>query len=231
MSEIIKILEMIENGEISSAEGEKLLAKVKSLAEDGEASPTLLALARLEEGESTLEEALEELSQSPQAVDAEQEIEVSFPPASSRPSISEEEIARWKNWWTIPFYIGIGFVILSAFWINSAYESSGYGFWFFCSWLPMLLGILLVTLTLGGRSAPWIHIRVKGPKERVAISIPIPFGLTSWALNTFGHYVPNLDRASIDEILRALEQTKDTDTPFYVQVDEEDGEQVEVYIG
>ena len=89
-----------------------------------------------------------------------------------------------------------------------------------------------MSLSWRSRSGPWIHVRVRGPRERVAISIPAPLGLASWALNTFGQFIPHLERTSVDEIITALEKSHKHDAPLYVQVDEgENGEKVEVFIG
>ena len=96
----------------------------------------------------------------------------------------------------------------------------------------MLLGLAFMALSWRSQSGPWIHVRVRGPKERVAISIPAPIGLATWALNTFGQFIPHLERTSVDEIITALELSHTQKSPLYIQVDEgEDGERVEVFIG
>ena len=133
----------------------------------------------------------------------------------------------------IPAWIGISLILLGAWWMSTSYQNAGgVNFWFFCAWVPMLIGLLLMGLAWGSRSGPWIHVRVRGPKERVAVSIPAPLGLTGWVLNNFGHHIPHLERTSVDEIISALEQSHKANAPLYVQVDEgDDGERVEVFIG
>jgi hypothetical protein len=132
----------------------------------------------------------------------------------------------------IPMYVGVVIVALSTLWMNSSYQNSGYGFWFFCAWLPLLIGLLFMALSWRSRSGPWIHVRVNGPSERVAVSIPVPLKLTGWGLRTFGHYIPNLEKTSVDEILMALEETTKNGVPLYIHVDDgDDGEKVEVFIG
>jgi hypothetical protein len=232
MSEQMRILKMIEDGEVSPEEGAKLLQELGSQPTQPEAENTVMGLLeQIEKGELSPDEGIDQLNQGaviPTAVEPQfEEEEQQTPP----PQISEEELNRWKNWWQIPMYVGIGVVILSAFWLNSAYQNSGYGFWFFCSWVPMALGVLLISLSWMSQKGPWIHVRVRG-KENVAISMPAPLGLVGWGLRNFGHYVPNLDETAIDEIINALDQTTKSDTPMYINVeDEEDGEHVEVFIG
>ncbi|MBN2043984.1 MAG: hypothetical protein JW757_03090 [Anaerolineales bacterium] len=234
MTEYMKILKMIETGEITPDEGAELLKNLEHPPEaEPESGETIQAdvLDRLDKGEINADQAIQLLNTSTHRSGVESEIrkEENF---SSPPTISDEELRKWKQWWTLPLYIGVAIVALSSLWINTSYQNSGYGFWFFCAWIPLLIGVLFIMLSLGSRSGPWIHVRVKSPTERVAISIPAPLKLTGWVLNTFGHYIPHMDHTSVDEILSALEQTTKQGAPLYVNVDEgEDGEKVEVFIG
>lgn len=234
MSEYMKILKMIENGEISPDEGARLLQEVGA----GTPSPkepmdTLGILSKIDQGEISAEEGIHLLENS--QTDAEEDAETDSPEEEfthNHTKITDEEVAKWQQWWTIPLYVGLGIVVLSVLWLNSAYQNSGYGFWFFCSWLPLTLGVLLMALSWRSKSGPWIHVRVRGPKENVAISIPAPIGLTSWALRNFGHFIPQLEKTSVDEILIALESTSKNNAPLSIVVDEGDnGEHVEVFIG
>lgn len=236
MSEYMKILKMIEDGEISPEEGTQLLQKIGSESEKNKINElnALDILAKVESGELSADEGVqlisnkEHFSHDYREFEEQQEEQANPEP----PFISDDELERWKRWWAIPMYVGVGIVILSTFWLNAAYQNSQFGFWFFCSWVPMLIGLLIISLSWSSRSGPWIHIRVRGPKERVAISIPAPMGITGWVLRNFGHYIPHLEKTSIDEILLALDNTSKQNTPLYVQVDEgEHGEHVEVFIG
>ena len=246
MSEKMKILQMIENGEISLEEGIQMINNLSDSSYDENEitkNSALDILGKIENGAISADEAVAILSKSKldhQDPDAEAESNQSNEYYSSDfeempatpPNIPEDELNRWKRWWTYPLYVGLGIVILSTFWLNSAYQNNGFGFWFFCSWVPLSIGLLIISLSWQSRGGPWIHVRVKGETERVAVSIPAPLGLTSWALRTFGHYIPQLEKTSVDEIIVALESTSKNNAPLYVQVDEgENGEKVEVFIG
>lgn len=233
MSEQMRILKMIEDGEVSPEEGAKMLTELGSQPAQPESETTIMSLLeQIEKGELSLDEGIAKLNQGAVAqgsgVEFSDEEDETAPP----PKISDEELDRWKNWWQIPMYVGIGIVVLSTLWLNSAYQNSGYGFWFFCSWLPLAFGVLLISLSWLSQRGPWIHVRVRGRKDNVAISMPAPLGLAGWGLRTFGHYVPNLDNTTIDEIITALDQTAKSDAPLYIHVDdEEDGEHVDIFIG
>ena len=233
MSEQMRILKMIEDGEITPDEGAELLQNLESTdALQPNQSMSADLLDRLDRGEISADEALGLLDESTRNAAAEPEVILEENQPEDPPGISDEELGRWKQWWMIPLYVGVGIVALSTLWMNSSYQNSGYGFWFFCAWIPLLIGVLFMALSWRSRTGPWIHVRVKGRNERVAVSIPAPLKITGWALRNFGHYVPQLEHTSVDEILVALEQSAKGGSPLYVKVDEgDDGEKVEVFIG
>ncbi|MGD8457909.1 MAG: hypothetical protein PVF83_16135 [Anaerolineales bacterium] len=239
MSERLKILIMIENGEISPEEGAHMLENYTENTipeKKAKGIDQMSILNQIECGEISSEEGIRLL----QGGFDENEI---FQPDSSKnrnyefpkevpPHLSDKEMSKWKQWWTYPFYIGVGLIILATYWLNSAYQSSGYGFWFFFSWLPLLLGTVLMALSWYSRTGTWLHVRVKSKHQRVAISLPIPFGLVAFVVQHFGQFIPHMEDTSLDEIITALKESAKNENPLYVHVDEgEDGEQVEVFIG
>ena len=236
MSEYMKILKMIEDGEISPEAAAEMLKNIGAdqPAQEKEELDALGILEKIEKGELTADQGIGLIGniQTRHSDDHSQSEHFEERSTTSTPFISEEELDRWKRWWTIPLYVGVGIVILSTIWMNAAYQSSQFGFWFYCSWLPLLLGLIFIGLSYGSRSGPWIHVRVRGKKERVAVSIPAPLKLTGWVLRNFGHYIPRLEKTSVDEIILALENTSKQNAPLFVQVDDGDeGEHVEVFIG
>ena len=116
----------------------------------------------------------------------------------------------------------------------SIFRASGFGFWFACSWFPFLISVGIIALAWASRSAHWIHIRIKQPHgerlQKIAISFPIPLTLMAWFLRTFRGKIPGMEGTNTDEMILALHHVT-PDKPFYVEVNEESGEHVEVYIG
>jgi hypothetical protein len=118
---------------------------------------------------------------------------------------------------------------LLMFW---ALQASGYGFWFACAWLPFLLGLGLMALAWQSKTARWLHLRVHSAQARkFAISLPIPIRMAGWFLRTFKDRIHGLDTVPADQLLQALESTAAPENPVYIEVDDEDGERVEIYIG
>ncbi|MBM3151203.1 MAG: hypothetical protein FJZ96_03190 [Chloroflexi bacterium] len=159
--------------------------------------------------------------------------------SQSDPEITRRIERLRSHLWQIPLWIGIATVILGGWLVYAVMRNTGMGFWFYCSWLPFLLGVLLLATAWGSRTARWLHVRVKrkadreGPKN-IALSFPLPLRLTSWAVRTFAHNLKDLEKTAVDEVAQALEQSVNSDAPLYVEVDEagdEDVEHVQVYIG
>jgi hypothetical protein len=145
---------------------------------------------------------------------------------------------KWRRWWMIPLWIGVGIVAIAGLFMLWAYQSAGFGFWFFCSGTFMAMGILVLVLAAQSRTARWLHLRIKqGPGQtprNIAISLPIPLRLARWIMRLFGGFIPNMGGASASDILMALdalEQSATPENPVYIQVDEEGGEHVEIFIG
>lgn len=232
-NERMRILERIDKGEISPAEGaaklDDLGKKPHGSKDATEYEDRMAILGKIESGKITPEEGAQRLQ------------DYSASPASnvvigSRPSpnIDPDDLQKWKRWWAIPLWIGIAVTILSGTWMNSLYTASGTGFWFFFSWLPLLAGVGLIIIGSLSNSSRWLHVRIKQKDEfpaKIAISFPLPVRFTAWALRTFGGFIPKLNETALDEIILGL----DNDTgqnPLYIKIeDDEDGEQVEVFIG
>jgi hypothetical protein len=141
---------------------------------------------------------------------------------------------KWRGWWRIPLWIGVIATVLTGLLLYSIYNAAGFNFWFACAWFPFMISVAIVALAWASRSAHWIHIRVhQHPGERpqnIAISFPIPLSLMGWFLRTFRSKIPNLQGVNPDEMILALNHVT-PEKPFYVEVNEADGERVEVYIG
>jgi hypothetical protein len=140
-----------------------------------------------------------------------------------------------RRWWMIPLWIGVGVTILGAVILYAVQRAAGVSFWFFCAGLPLLLGVALIALAWGSRTARWIHIRVEqSPGDwppRIALSFPLPLRFLAWFLRTFRSRIPGLGGTAVDEVIMALKSSATLENPFYFQVENgEDGERVEIFI-
>lgn len=205
-TERMHILQMIEDGAITAAEGMRLLNALSGNKADNAADPP------------------------PPPVDAPRPTPSAPPPL--HPKI--KNWSRWWMW-PMAVGIGITFFgALLMYWAYSA--AGGLSVWFVCASPPFAFGVLLMALAAASRTAKWLHVRVNTGEEewprRISISLPLPIGPTAWFLRTFRGHIPKLKDTAVDELILALGETTSADNPLYVEVNEgQDGEQVQVYIG
>ena len=235
-NERLQILEMIDSGTITPAEGARLLNALSGASQEQSNSSKPSEGSYLPEQEPSVEQ-LSPSSTPEDPGDNEPQSEIGNEPEVLDTPFDPSNVDKWRRWWTIPLWIGVGITIIGGVLMYAAMQTAGASsFWFACAWLPFLLGTAVIVLAWSSRYARWIHIRVRqSPGERpqtFALSFPIPIRLTAWVLRHFGHYIPNMDQTGLDELILALGDKTSPQTPFYVEVDEgEDGEKVEIYIG
>jgi len=227
-NERIQILEMIESGVISAEEGARLL---QALDVDD----------RLEESPNG--ESLYTSSTNVGGINSNPDSEFSDDDSGSLggdviENEFEPNIEKWKRWWVVPLWVGVGITIIGSLMMLWAYQSTGFSFWFGCSWLPFMLGVALIAMAWGSRSARWLHLRVRQEPgewpQTIAFSFPLPLHFAAWFMRTFGHFIPQVNEIGLDfdQLIKSFEDNTTPETPFYVEVDEGDrGEKVQIYIG
>lgn len=208
--ERLEILEMIQQGKISAQEGLKLIEALHETLET--------------EDQEYLRAREEMLYGPPAGADVE--------PA---PGIDPDEMEKWRKWWVIPFWIGVGITVLGGALMYWAWSASGIGLGFIAAWIPFLIGLGIMVLGWNSRTGPWIHIRIQQKPgespERISLSFPLPVRFFAWSIRTFGQWIPDLP-VGADEVLLALSSYSPGDAPLSVDInDEEDGQKVIVYIG
>lgn len=206
-----KILQMVQDGKISAEDAARLM---RTLEED----------ADLEN----------------EAAEAEVEIIESEPDSSyeraAAPEFDEIKV-RARRFSQIPLWIGILITVFSAWIIYSIQRTAGINFWFFFMTLPLMFGVLLIALGAGGQSSRWLYVDVDrrdaepdgGPK-RITLGFPIPFGLTTWFFETFGHNINGMNKSQVEGIVQMMRAAKESGGPLMVNIDDDDAH-VQVFIG
>lgn len=165
------------------------------------------------------------------------ETETRFGGEGGSASEFEEVKARARRFVMIPLWIGIFITVVSAWGIYSVQQNAGVNFWFFCLLVPLLIGILLVTLSATGQNSKWLYVNVDRRNTQnwprtITLGFPLPLGLTAWFLRNFGHTIRGMKNTNVDDIIQILDATGKSDAPLIINAnDNEDGEQVQVYIG
>ncbi len=197
-------------------------------------------LKMVEEGKITAEEAIELLRAI--EVDAANEEAEAFSTESSENYERDEDLNlnviadKVRGFWRIPLWIGIGITTLGGLWMLGAMQSAGFGFWFYCAWIPFLLGVLIISLAAGSQKSHWLFVKVKqAPGEKpqnITFGFPLPLRFSGWVLRNFGQHIPGMENIiGVDEILETLADTPIGDSALIVDVHDDDGEEVQIFIG
>ena len=199
-------------------------------------------LQMVEEGKISAEQAASLMRALEADTDSEEKIEVlesgtgSGDERADAPEF-EEVKARVRRFAMIPLWIGVFLAVLSAWGIYSLQQSAGVNFWLFCLMIPLLLGVLLITLGAAGQNSRWLYVNVDRRNAQdwprnITLGFPLPLGLTAWILRNFGHNIRGMKNTNVDEIIQVLDATGKSGAPLIINAnDNEDGEHVQVYIG
>ncbi|MBT3337811.1 MAG: hypothetical protein HN855_06650 [Anaerolineae bacterium] len=197
-------------------------------------------LKMVEDGKITAEEAIE-LLKAVELDDVEDEADVFETEASPSSTFEPDEnlgaIAdKVRSFWRIPLWIGVGFTVFGGLWMMSAMRASGFGFWFYCAWLPFLLGVLVVATAAGTRTSRWLFVHIKQAPgktpQNITFGFPLPLRFGAWVLRNFGHMIPGVEATGAEEILGAMAETPAGESTLIVDVhDTEDHEHVQIFVG
>lgn len=196
-------------------------------------------LKMVEDGKISADEAMTLIRALEQAsAEAETEVFEAAPAAGSERTEApefDEVKARARRFAMIPLWIGVGITVLFAGLMFTAIQNQGFGFWFYCLTFPFLFGVLIVALSAGGRHAHWLFVDIQQkPGEtpaRITFGFPAPLGLVSWGMRNFGHHIPEFSREKAKDTAEVLSAMASSGAPLIVNVDDDDGEKVRVYIG
>lgn len=210
-----KILQLVEEGKISAEDAASLIRALDEAAEEAEGD----AEAAHREAGSGFES------------------DASSAPARSGAPEFDRIKARARRFALIPLWAGVLITVFSAWAVYAIQQNAGDNFWFYCMILPLMLGVLLIALGSGGRSARWIYVNVDrrnakpgdGPRH-ITIGFPAPLGLLAWFFSTFGQNIEGMGKGKGQAIAEMMEAARTSDEPLMVNVDDDDAH-VQVYIG
>ncbi len=140
---------------------------------------------------------------------------------------------RWKAWSWITFGIFVLLTAMSAVWMAQGWMFHPWSWGFWLAWIPFLVGVLGMIATYNAR---WLHVRIQqAPGERpqrIAISLPLPLGLVSFILPFVSRWVPaEVNGQDLGELIHEMNNSLSGQEPLHVLVDDQNGRKVEVYIG
>ena len=196
-------------------------------------------LKRVEDGTLTPEEGSDLIGILDRGREAVMEPEVIAP----IPSLEHEDVPDaprvsgwWKALWSLILIGGAVLTGFSALWAYRGYERAGLGWGFWLSWIPFILGVLIMIFGWILMDSPWMHLKIltndEGRTQKINIAIPVPLRLLSWGIRTFGKRMPaDLQEKGVEDMLVEIENALKRGEPFQIEVDDkEDGDQVYITI-
>ncbi len=212
--EHLRILDMVAQGTISADEAEQLFAALDT------DSPAPIPTPAHPTPEPEVSDAV-------------------IPPAKKKKrkrglSDAPPDMDRFRRYWEYPFLAGL--ILLGV--AGMCASNTPNGLVAFCGWSVVLLGGLLALIGWVSQWSPWVHIRIHEQNgTRIALSLPLPVQLFSGLLRVVSKLiVRRVDRDTAENIemaasFLALLEEYPIDDPITVDVLDDDGDQVQVYIG
>lgn len=198
-------------------------------------------LQMLQEGKITADQAADLLA-ALESADDETVIVYDEPPTLTGDVVHNEpppDMARFRRFWQTPFFIALAALIVLGLWLRSLYQTSegAITLGFVCLWSLFMLAFGLTVLAFMSRRSAWLHVRVRpqdGP--RIAISLPLPLRLANWGIRIAESFAPDSARGNLqmaDQFVRAAQENWEETRaePITISVDDDDGDQVQIYIG
>lgn len=148
------------------------------------------------------------------------------------------DMDKYRSFWVMPFVVSSAVTTLLAMWLRalSTNRKSRLPFGMLFVFSLFLFSLGTSVLMFMSRKSTWVHVRVKEKDgANIAISLPLPLSMASWALDyarefVEGEALDNLEMAAT-AIAAAQESFNDPNAdPIMINVDDEDA-QVQVFIG
>lgn len=218
------VLEMIDRGELTAAEGLRILEAMQR-----EAAALGAGAAPASEPLADPATAADPAPEAATLNDAD-----ILPPAAPAPEIGRS----FRYAWVALTAAGAALALIFSALFIGLWMTGWFGAFLsvLCLSPLTLLGVVIATLGLLSARAPWAHIRIETGEERwprrIHLSVPLPLRPVGWLIRKFGRFIPALQRTVVDDVLSALSQADFRREPFIVDVHEgEGGERVQIVVG
>jgi hypothetical protein len=158
-----------------------------------------------------------------------------LPAKAKRKRAAPPDMRRFRRYWQYPFLVGV--IMLGV--AGLCASNTSLLLVQLCGWSAFALAALITAVGWVSQWSPWIHVRVQERKgRRFAISLPLPLSIIGWHLKLTKPLIrryANEDAARYLDMATALLVTMDSgllvDQPITIDVNEPDGDQVQIFIG
>lgn len=196
-------------------------------------------LQMLAEGRITAEEAetlLEAISRPPVVETGSGNLTVDDEIQEARPHTPPPDLSRFRRWWRTALFIVAGSAVLSGSGLVLMYQSREpvtlLGF--LCIWPIFIISLFITILMLMTRHSTWMYLNVeeKGG-SRFTFGMPMPLGWVKWGVRAARPFVPEKQAEHLETASAFASVMKEDPEamPIVIDVDDDDGDNVHIYIG
>lgn len=98
-------------------------------------------------------------------------------------------------------------------------------------WVLFALGIIVMLLGWWLQHARWLYVRVhERHGDRFVIVVPIPLLLLALGLRLARRFVPQIEETGADQLVFTMREEIRKGRPFFIEVNDEDGDEVRIGI-
>jgi len=139
---------------------------------------------------------------------------------------------RVRPYWRQALFGGAVVMIVAGAVLADAYQRSGVTVWTWVfGWIPLFLGLAIVTVASWARTARWVQMHFEGGDEQASLSFPLPLGPGASIIAMLRPLVPQMQRDGMDQLILALREGLPDDEPVAIEIDnQEKGEYVRILI-
>lgn len=151
-----------------------------------------------------------------------------------RYSDAPPDMQRFRRYWEYPFMVGL--ILLGVAGLCASNTPSP--LIAFCGWTVFVLAGLVALIGWFSQWSPWMHVRVhESDGSRIAFSLPLPLSLIGVVTDIASVFVNRFaDKKTAENLglvtsLITMLSGETLDEPITIEVDEDDGDHVQVFLG
>ena len=151
-----------------------------------------------------------------------------------RYSDAPPDMQRFRRYWEYPFMVGL--ILLGVAGLCASNTPSP--LIAFCGWTVFVLAGLVALIGWFSQWSPWMHVRViESDGSRIAFSLPLPLSLIGVFTDIASVFVNRFADKKTAENLElvtsfiTMMSGETLDEPITIEVDEDDGDHVQVFLG